>query len=230
MTTRVGQLLCAVGLVAALIGIPLSADAAKPPKPKPPPGGGRTGISVRATPNPVVFGRSTTVSGGMSGQTGSVSVDIQTNPYPYAGFTMLKTVASDTKGDYSSGPLSFPVNTKVRAVAHTSPPRTSSEVFVNVRIRVSLSVGDSTPRRGQRVRFSGLAFPQHDGRLVYIQRRSSTGSYVTVAKTRLRDNGDQNSKFSRRLGIFRDGVFRVKVTKDADHATGVSSRRALRVH
>jgi hypothetical protein len=220
--------LAAAALLTLAIGIPVSAEAAKPPKT--PPGGGNTGISIAASPNPVVFGRSTTVSGRLNGQTAAVPVEIQTNPYPYAGFKTLKTVASDAKGNYSSGPLSFLVNTKVRAVAHTAPPRTSGEVFVTVRMRLTLSVGDSTPRRGQRVRFSGLAFPQHDGRTVYIQRRSATGSYVTVAKTKLADNGDQSSKFSRRVRVFRDGVFRVKVTADADHGTGVSPRRNLRVH
>src|SRR4051794_29486904 len=119
-------------LAAAAVAIPFSADAAKPPKP---PGGGKTGISIAANPNPVVFGRTSTVSGKVNGSPGAVGVDIQTNPYPYAGFTTIKTVTSDTKGNYNSRPLSLAANTSVRAVAHTSPARTSNTVFVSVRKR-----------------------------------------------------------------------------------------------
>ena len=35
--------------------------------------------------------------------------------------------------------------------------------------------------------FSGRAYPAHDGALVSIRKRSSTGSYVTIARTRLLD-------------------------------------------
>lgn len=221
------QRIVTAAVAAAAVAVPITADAAKPPQP---PGGGKTGIAIAASPNPVVFGRTSTVSGKLTGSTGPVTVDIQANPYPYAGFKTIRTVTSDAKGNYSSGPLSFAVNTSVRAVAQTSPPRTSASIFVSVRKRLTLSVGDSTPARGQRVRFSGFAYPQHDGRTVYIQRRSSTGSWVTVARTRLTDDGDARSKFGRRIRILRDGVFRVKVSKDADHGVGISPRRTLRVH
>jgi hypothetical protein len=214
-------------LAGAAAAIPVSADAAKPPKP---PAGGKTGISIAVNPNPVVFGRTSAVSGKLTGSPGAVVVDIQANPYPYTGWSTIKTVTSDAKGSYNSGPLSFAVNNSVRAVAHTSPPRTSTTVFVSVRKRLTLSVGDSTPARGQRVRFSGFAYPQHDGRTVYIQRRSSSGSWVTIAKTRLVDDGDTRSKFRRRIRVLRDGVFRAKVSKDADHGVGISPRRTLRVH
>lgn len=218
----------AIALAAAAVAIPVSADAAKPPKP--PGGGGSTGISIRASANPVVFGRTSTFSGKLNGSAGAVAVDIQANPYPYTGFSTIKTVTSDSKGNYNSGPLSFPVNTNVRAVARTSPTRTSTTVFVSVRKRVTLSVGDSTPARGQRVRFSGFVHPQHDGRTVFIQRRTSTGSWVTIAKPRLTDDGDARSKFSRRIRVRRDGTFRAKVSKDADHGLGISPQRTLRVH
>jgi hypothetical protein len=225
LTFRYGAAIAA--FAAAAVAIPVYADAAKPPKP---PGSGKTGISIAARPNPVVFGRTSTVSGKLNGSPGVVAVDVQANPYPYAGFTTIKTVTSDGKGNYSSGPLSFGVNTSVRAVARTSPQRTSTAVFVSVRKRLTLSTGDSTPARGQRVRFSGFAYPQHDGRTVYIQRRSATGSWVTVAKTRLVDDGDARSKFRRRIRVVRDGVFRAKVSKDADHGVGISPRRSLHVH
>jgi plastocyanin len=98
------------------------------------------------------------------------------------------------------------------------------------RIRVTLGVSDSTPRRGQRVRFSGSARPQHDGRLVYIQKRTRRGTYRTIARTRLRDAGASRSRYSRRLRIFRGGVFRARVLGDGDHRTGTSRTRRLVVH
>ena len=99
-----------------------------------------------------------------------------------------------------------------------------------MRIKVGVRVSDRTPRRGSRVRFSGSVFPAHDGRTALIQRRTRTGSFRTVVRTRLRDAGTARSTYSRRLRIYRDGVYRVKVAGDGDHANGFSSRKSIDVH
>lgn len=94
---------------------------------------------------------------------------------------------------------------------------------------VTMRVSDTTPTRGQRVRFRGSVRPQHDGRVVYIERRGSGGRYRRVASTRLRDAGSTRSRYSRRVRIWRSGVYRARVPGDRDHRTGTSRRRSIRV-
>ncbi len=122
------------------------------------------------------------------------------------------------------------VNTQYRVVAQTAPVVTSPAKLVRVRIRVGLGLSDTTPARGSLVRFSGSVSPAHDGRTAYIQRRSSTGGWVTVSRTTLRDAGSAKSTYSRRLRVSRDGVYRVKVLGDGDHTNGFSRMRSLAVH
>ena len=76
-----------------------------------------------------------------------------------------------------------------------------------MRIKVVQRVSDRTPRAGQRVRFFGTAAPQHDGRNVTIQRQTPTGTWKTVARTRLQDAGDERSKFGHRLRVRRDAIY-----------------------
>ena len=94
---------------------------------------------------------------------------------------------------------------------------------------VALRVSDSTPRRAERVRFYGWVQPEHDGRRVLIQRRTSSGRYATVARAILRDAGANRSRYSRRVRVYSDGTFRALVRGDSDHATGKSRRRHLNV-
>ena len=105
----------------------------------------------------------------------------------------------------------------------------SPTVTVLVRQRVSLRLSDRTPRRGQLVRFSGRSCPTHDGAVVSIQKRRSTGGWRTVRRTRLRD-ASRCSVYSRRLRIYRDATFRTVVARDADHARGFSRRRSADAH
>jgi plastocyanin len=87
---------------------------------------------------------------------------------------------------------------------------------------VTLQVSDRTPARGQRVRFFGSVRPEQDGRLVQLQRRARGGSYRTVVRIKLQDAGANRSKFSRRLRMLRDGVFRARLPADSDHKQGTS--------
>lgn len=210
----------AVALVALVV--PVLAPAQEPPR------GGDPSIS--ASPDTVTFGSATTISGRLrGGDREGVVIALERNPHPYAGFTEVTTTTTNARGEYRFQPAPDR-HTRYRVTARRTPAETSSEVLVGVRIRVGVRLSDSTPRRGALVRFSGSATPAHDGRLVRIQRRTATGAYRTVARTRLRDAGDSRSAYSRRVRIGSDGVYRVHVSGDADHAPGVSRARAIRVH
>ncbi len=198
---------------------------------------GANSLTIKASPTRVTFGRSTTISGQLTG-TGNAGVEVtlEANPHPFTGgfkATNSKTTTSAT-GTYSFA-VTPALNTRYRVSAKTRPPVTSAEVTVNVRVRVSFRLSDRTPAVGQRVRFSGIVTPGHDGRIARIQRRTSTGRWATVARATLRAatpvNGVARSRYAKRLRIRRSGTYRVRVTPgDGDHVLGTSVRRRARVH
>ena len=216
-----------LGLVAALaatVALPLGAAAQKPPD---------NTVTLAAAPNPITFGKPSTLSGKVTGpdHTGA-AVTLRADPFPVDGDEIVvATATTDANGDFQFVGIMPDRSTRYTARAKTSPPVESAVVDVLVRVRVSLRLDDSTPRAGQRVRFSGSAAPQHDGSVVRIQRRRATGSWKTVGLTLLRDAGDERSRYSRRLRIRRDGTYRARVIAvDGDHLSGISRRRSVEVH
>ena len=223
---------------AAALALPASAAADhRPGHPAPGGGGGATTISaLDAKPSPVVFGAQTVVSGRLSGgTTRGVAVRLEadeTAPYGDA-YTPVRApdgrpvaVTSDTAGRFAFT-LRPARNTQYRAIAQTSPPATSAPRLVLVRPSVGLIASDRTPRTGSLVRFRGTVRPAHDGGRAVLQRRSSSGRWVTVARTTLRDAGSAFSAYSVRARVRRDGTYRVKVVGDADHVNGLSRSIAL---
>jgi hypothetical protein len=203
------------------------AVAAKPPKGN----GPNPNLTIKASANTVTFGRSVTFTGSTKNMPAGTVIEVHQNPYPYAAFKPTgKTGVVDPTGNYSIAGVVPAMNTQYKVVAKTSPPTESGTEFVQVRLRVSFKVSDSTPARGQMVRFSGTVAPAHDGKPVLIQKKTTTG-YKTVARTVTVDNGTDTSKYSKRLRIRRRGTYRVVVQSvDQDHLDGTSRTRTLRVH
>ncbi|CAN5287111.1 hypothetical protein BH20ACT16_BH20ACT16_04080 [soil metagenome] len=218
------------GLTLALALAP-AAMAAKPPKPpnQPKPA---TAITLDAKPAIVTFTGATELSGRLSGtQSNSVVVSLEqddSRPYgdSYKATGTTTTVANNGTYKFAVKPL---LNTQYRVVARDSPPVTSPAKLVRVRMRVGFNLSDTTPARGGLVRFSGTVLPAHDGRTVSIQKRSPSGRFITVSRTTLRDAGTAKSAYSRRVRVFRDGVYRVKVAGDGDHINGFSRLRSINV-
>jgi hypothetical protein len=210
------------GLLALAAALPGAATADH--KPGHNPGGGS--LSLAAKPAPVVFGSATVLTGRLTGSSkAGVTVTLREDPFPFGdGNKPVASAVTDAQGDYrfTRRPL---VNTVFGASAG---PNRSPGVSVSVRIRMSLRVSDSTPRVGQRVRFRGRACPAHNGLVVAIQRRSRSGRYVTVRRTRLKA-ATTCSAYSRTFRIYRDGRYRV-TADDADHARGFSRSRVLDAH
>jgi hypothetical protein len=227
MTPKAKTALC-LGAASALIPIAV-AGAAKPPKPP------HTGqLTLGASAKIITFGQKDVLSGQLQGsKAAGISVDLQQQPAPFtSGF---KNVAGASVKTDASGKFSFTVQpgltTKYRAVAKASPTTTSPELTLPVRFRVTLRLSDYTPRRGQRVRFSGVTAPAHDGALVYIQRRTSTGRWRTVRRSTLKHaaTGDR-STYSTRIRIGSTARYRSRVLHDSLHATGTSRSKRARVH
>ena len=193
-------------------------------------GGGGTGnLTLTATPNPVVSGRTLTLSGKLTGQNNSGQVvNIFADPFPFAdnGFTPAGGPTTNATGDYQLT-LKPTINTRYQARRGNEA---SGIVNVLVRPAVSLRLSDYTPKRAQRVAFAGRVCPQHDGSRLSIQRRYSTG-YRTVARTTLKDiAGSTCSSYRRVFRVYRDGRFRAVIGSHADHATGVSRSRVANAH
>lgn len=220
-----------VGLAAAAIALAAPAAGLADHKPGHPAPGGQqnASLTISAIAPTITWGQATTVSGTLKGNDNAGQrVEIQALPHPFTGqWTTVDSTLTDAKGDYRD--IRKPKRlTRFRTVVRDI---ISAEATVQVRIRVPRRVSDPTPSRGERVRFfsDGVA-PAHDGATVRLQKRSPSGSWVTIRRTVLRDTG--NAKFSRysvRTRVRRDGVYRVRVPGDADHVRGTSSPRRLDV-
>lgn len=217
--------------LAALVALPAVAPGQGQRPPRPPQGAAT--LTLDARPTTALFGDAVTVNGRLNGTStdGSALVRLEadaTRPYgdKYDDTGLSARTTNGGRYTFSVKPTK---NTQYRAVAQSSPPVTSNARLVLVRIKVGLIVSDTTPRRGQRVRFRGTVAPQHDGSRALIQKRTSTGAFRTVARARLVDAGTRVSRYSKRIRIRRDGVYRVKVRGDADHVNGFSQPRTLNV-
>lgn len=213
-------------MTAVAVALPVAAQADHKPGHQGGGGGGGANLTIAAAPNPTVFGSTTAIAGRLKGpNNGGATVTLRQDEFPYGtDIRSVATVKTDTSGNYAF--TRRPVrNTTYQAVVGTT---VSAGVAVSVRIRMGLRVSDATPRVGQLVRFKGKACPRHDGLLVKIQRKTSTGAFRTVRSTRLRAAAGC-SVYSRSFRVYRDGTFRA-TSDDADHGRGLSPARFVNTH
>jgi hypothetical protein len=218
--------LLGVGL-AAVLAAPLVAGGA----PSSPVTTSAVELTIGADDSPITFDSSTTISGRLKGAKvrSGVTVNLQKQTFPFTGdFVTTKTTTTRANGTYTFGNVAPTENSRFRAVS-SSPETTSDTVEVEVAIKVVLRLSDSTPHKREVIRFSGTASPEHDGRTVYIQRKSHTGRWHSVKKTTLKDAGSELSRFSKRYRIRRDGTFRARVFHDSDHEDGTSREKHANV-
>jgi hypothetical protein len=189
-------------------------------------GGGGGNLTLAAQPTTLVAGRTVTLSGKLTGPNSDAKqVTLRTDPFPFDSFDNAGTATTNAQGDYTLAQKPT-LNTRYQARSGNDE---SAVVTVLVRPTVGLRLSDSTPRRGQRVRFSGRVCPEHDGARVAIQRRSGT-SFRTVARATLRDvPGSPCSSYRRGLRVRRDGTYRSVLRGHGDHTTGTSARRRANV-
>ena len=213
-------LLTAAAAAAAALAFAATGEAQKPPK--------AGSVTLEASAAIVTFSAPVTLTGSVKGQKGGVTVSLERRATTSATFVPAGSATTDAQGAFSFTQRPR-VNTAYRATAATAPPATSAEVTTAVAPLVGLKVGDSTPRKGQRVRFRGTVRPPHDGARIAIQRKRADGTWTTVATPRLRDAGDVYSRYGKRLRIRRSGTYRTIIAGHADHAEGTSRERTLTV-
>lgn len=195
-------------------------------------------LTIAASNRTVTFGRPTTISGTLTGpNSAGAVVTLEENPAPYTGqfkSTGLTATTSAT-GTYSIV-VSPSLNTRYRVTTGDKKATTTSpEVTVRVRVKVTLSLSDRTPRIGQRVLFTGTVLPGHDGKIARIQRRTASGRWRTITTTALVAASPvgttPRSKYAKRVRIRKNGTYRVRVAPaDGDHIAGSSSRKSVVVN
>jgi hypothetical protein len=215
----------AVGLIATPV-----AFAAKPTKPTPPTS--KIAVSLTTSATAITFTQAVTLKGKLTGgKTGGVIVKLELDKTGFLGDKFDGTAL--TAKTSSNGNFSFAVkpsaNTIYRVVALTSPQVISGAKTVRVRPQVGITASDTTPKAGALVRFSGSVRPSHDGSVVLIQRRTSTGTWGTIGRSTLRaaSTGLGKSVYAKSLKVSKSGFYRVKLAAHDDHLTGVSRTVAL---
>lgn len=184
----------------------------------------------KSSANPVTYGKSVQITGSLNGNPSSnLPIALQANAFPFAGYVDLATATSSSSGGYAFTVTPL-VNTRYR-VATTGPsPELGDEITQVVNQKISFKVSDRTPKRRASVKFYGSVTPANDGAYVSIQKRTSTGSFKTVTRTKLVDAGDSFSRYSRRIRVSRNGVYRVIIPATPSLGAGTSATRSLRVH
>jgi hypothetical protein len=201
-----------------------------------PPVTGAHSITLAAHPATITYLGTTRLTGTFSGaETGGQKVTLESTDFPFtAPFNRTATTTTNaTDGSFAFTVAPFAA-TRYRVTGKTkhSPQTVSPVVTLKVRYKLTLHVSDRTPKAGQRVRFSGLVYPAHDGRKVAIQRKTPSDSWKTVKATTLvqRVGSPPQSAYRTSLRVRRSGRYRVSIASDADHVRNHTSARRLRVH
>jgi hypothetical protein len=172
------------------------------------------GLALSATPNPVVFGGLTTLSGTLSG-TGNNgrAVQLQQNPFPFtSGFSNVANAQlTDAAGNFSFTVLSVPLTTQYRVLVANNQAIVSPVVTVSVQVLVRTSVTHRHVRRGAKVRFSGTVRPAVPNVPLAIQKRGPSGRWVTVSGSITRPGGNGYAIYGKTVRVKRGGRYRVYV-------------------
>jgi hypothetical protein len=189
----------------------------------------RTAVSLNASKTTAKFNESVTLAGQVSGTAVSgITVTLQENPYPFAGWSDISTTTTDASGRYQFI-RAIRTNTAWRVVAGTKPAGTSNTAFVLEQDVVSLKASTTRPKRGRSVLFTGFASPARVGATVYVQRLGRTGWHnVLTAKLSPTPIVDTAS-YAVRLKHLVSGVYRAYVPGGYDHTAGASSTKHITI-
>jgi len=187
-------------------------------------------LSLLAKPNPVLFGRGTTIYGVLTG-TGNANrqIQLQASPFPHtAGFVNVgNPQVANAQGAFAFTLLTVALNTQYRVALPSKPEVLSPTVGLGVFPRVSTHVSDRTVRTGASVRFSGTVRPARNGTRIVIQRLRGN-RWGFVAATKARKGGQKFSRYAKRIRIRKGGSYRVLVDS-ADGSYVPSAGRSIKI-
>jgi hypothetical protein len=172
-------------------------------------------LTLGASPNPVPFGVGTTLIGQLAGTGGGGrTIQVQQNAFPYlAGFTNapVSPVVTGPDGGFSVGYAGLMVNTQVRVVTTSGAKVSSAPILVGVSPKVLTAVSTRHPRRNRYVRFAGTVTPSWVPAQIAIQKRSSTGTWITVAGNVTHSSTGGRATYAKSTRIRTTGTYRVFV-------------------
>ncbi|HEX7299899.1 MAG TPA: hypothetical protein VF257_12945 [Solirubrobacteraceae bacterium] len=172
------------------------------------------GLALAGSPNPVVFGGLTTLSGTLSGSgNAGRAVQLQQNPFPFtSGFANLGNAQlTDAQGAFSFTVLSVPLTTQYRVLVADRASVVSPVVTVSVQVLVRTSVTHRHVARGAKVRFSGTVRPAVSNVPIAIQKRGHSGRWVTLTGSITRPGGNGYAVYGKTIRVKRGGSYRVYV-------------------
>jgi hypothetical protein len=190
------------------------------------------GVTLSASPNPVAPGGATTLFGQLTGtNNANRDVVLQFNPFPYTqGFANAgNRQVTDGAGNFSFPVLSVPVTTQFRVVMSQRPEVASPIVIVGAALQVTTRARKvARHRHSVTVRFRGTITPPHNGGRVDIQ-KFRDGTWFTIAHTFARPDGSSQSRYRKRVRLFRSGQFRVVAVADGQYTSGAGRAISIRV-
>ena len=186
-------------------------------------------LSAAASPDTVVFGSSSTVSGTLTnvedGQPISGALlTLESRPAAGGVWSATGTTTTGPDGGYqfTVGPDANTAYRVVYAGDRTHERTESVPVTVNVTPRITINASDTSVRKRSTVTFFGLVAPNHAGQPVQLERQLD-GAWTTVGSTTL--DRDSTYVFRYTFGSKEKKLssdFRVVKPADADHVTGTS--------
>jgi hypothetical protein len=184
-------------------------------------------ITVSASPNPVVWSGTATVSGRVTGSgVGGATVALERQDFPFGGpFYLVGTRRASGNGSFSFkvGPLW--AIARLRVTTRTTIVAASPILEVRNALRVGLR-----PRRisGGRVRLQGAVSPAVPNARATLQKRSPSGRWVPLRRARVHPLAGNRSRY--RFTVRRRGTYRVSVLPRDNfaHVHGTSREGTLR--
>jgi hypothetical protein len=184
------------------------------------------GFTASASPNPVIWGDTTTLAGRLSGQgIGGTTVALERQDFPFTGpFYLVGTKAASSSGSFSFKVGPIWALARLRLTSRT----TIAAVSPILEVRSALRVGLRTRRlSGGRVRLQGSVSPRVPRGRASLQKRSPRGRWVVVRRAGVRPLRGGRSRY--RFTVRRAGTYRVVVLPRDDfaHVRGTSRERRI---
>ena len=184
------------------------------------------GFTASASPNPVLWGGTTTLTGRLSGQgIGGATVVLERQDFPFTGpFYLVGAKAASSNGSFSFKVGPIWALARLRLTSRT----TIAAVSPILEVRSALRVGLRTRRlSGGRVRLQGSVSPAVPRGRASLQKRSPRGRWVVVRRAGVRPLRGGRSRY--RFTVRRPGTYRVVVLPRDNfaHVHGTSRERRI---
>lgn len=215
----------AVGIAMLALIVPLATADHRPGHQNP-------DLTIEADPNVQVWPRQVTISGTLRGtDVAGKTIELGANEHPFTeGFESVETTTTDAEGDYSFRVMPEEHTNYRTRTTDVEPEEVSAAEPVRSRMKITRRVSDRTPFDGEEITFSGRVGPAHPGMHVLIQRRRPSGTWKTMTTTPLGEElSDGTSEYSTEVEMNRDGRWRARIRRDANHLGRVSRRVFINV-